>query len=425
MKAQRRFRAVALTALSVEYNAVRCCLLDIEPRCHLGSQYEVGRVNQAGKDWDVLVAEIGPGNSTAAAEAERAIHYFKPDLALFIGVAGGVKDVALGDVVAADDVYGYHAGKAAKNFMPRPSVGLSSYDAVQAARVVSRSWNQEHRNGRQSSSRIGKIAAGEQVVSSRTSETFKFLRKQYGDAIAVEMEGRGFLAATRMNSSVQSLVIRGISDLINGKAAADKGGSQERAAQNAADFAMRVLGVLSPPKPRDPRGPKIHRTTTRPGTVTAPSLMCDAAPLQLFVSSRMTPALTRERTIVAKTIESFGEGLVRAWLWEKNGFAGPSERNTCVEAARVSDLLVLLIADDISPVVKAEVRSAVDAGATCFVFAKRIATVSSGCRAFISTLAKRSVPTLQFQNASELRTHLVQRFQRYLLHAARRRRGNS
>src|SRR5437879_3723475 len=88
--------AVILTAIPVEYEAVRAHLSGILEETYRGTVYERGTFSAGKRLWDVGIAQIGAGNAGAASEAERAIAYFHPSIILFIGVAGGLKDVALG-----------------------------------------------------------------------------------------------------------------------------------------------------------------------------------------------------------------------------------------------------------------------------------------------------------------------------------------
>lgn len=243
--------AVILTAIPPEYDAVKKHLIAVkELPPHKGTVYERGEFRcRNGRICTVAIIEIGAGNPNAALETERALEFFNPRVLFFVGVAGGLKDLRQGDVVAVTKVYGYESGKDEGSFRPRPNVGESSYSMIQRARTEARKpdWLERCPGYDQTDPPrvlVAPIAAGEKVVSSRRSDTRKYIRSNYGDAVAVDMEDRGFLQAAHANQGVAALIVRGVSDLLDNKEEADTLGFQARAAQAASAFAFEVLANL-------------------------------------------------------------------------------------------------------------------------------------------------------------------------------------
>ncbi|TMC14999.1 MAG: hypothetical protein E6J34_23090 [Chloroflexi bacterium] len=251
-------RVVILTALPLEYDAVRAHLSNLQEEVHsTGTIYEKGTFGVSGCQWQVCIAEVGAGNQGAAIETERAIEHFKPHYVLFVGVAGGIKDVAIGDVVCATKVYGYESGKAEQIFLTRPVVWSATHTMEQRAKAEARkqSWLERLRQlgypVPEPAPRVivAPIAAGEKVVASKDADAYHLIRRSYNDAVAVEMEAVGFLQAGHTHQEVHILVIRGISDLIEGKDSSADQQHQPMAARHASAFAFEILAKLTPARP--------------------------------------------------------------------------------------------------------------------------------------------------------------------------------
>ena len=254
---------VILSALEKERQALLIHLHDhkVEKHPQTGTDYYVGRLNINNTFFKLVLGKTDQTNVNAAVETERAINHYSPSLILFVGVAGGLKDVKVGDIVIGQDVYGYERGKAdvekkvKKNiqvYKPRAKFGASSYALERAASNYSNSeaWkiistpivNKEFHN--KINVVTGTIAAGEKVNASLDSDLSKFLKQHCSHALAIEMEGLGFLESCRAYPQIQSLLIRSISDLVTNKTDSDEKGSQEYASKTAAAFTFGFLETL-------------------------------------------------------------------------------------------------------------------------------------------------------------------------------------
>jgi nucleoside phosphorylase len=246
--------ALVVTSLPVEYSAVCRHLIELrEETSPQGTIYGRGKFTANGHCWNVCLVEVGVPNAGAAIEVERAIAHFQPGILFFVGIAGGIKDVAIGDVVVATKVYGYESGKVEDQFLTRPEVEKSAYALVQRAKQEARETDWLTRSQisfpRNPNVWLGPIMAGEKVISAKDSAIFRLLKSHYNDAIAVEMEGFGFLKAAFAHPDIKAIVIRGISDLIDRKnddKIEPEAERQAKAADHASAFAFAMLAKMEP-----------------------------------------------------------------------------------------------------------------------------------------------------------------------------------
>ncbi|MFI1207853.1 hypothetical protein ACH4UV_09650 [Streptomyces sp. NPDC020802] len=247
-----RADVIVFTALGKEYKAVKEHVEGPFTEYDVGGAlFEFGTFSGKHAQWKVVCHETGPGPTTAAALVERAVAAFRPRDIFFVGIAGGLKDAALGDVVAARHIYDYESGKdLADGFAPRMTTQLSAFRLVQRAQAVARDddWRDRIKSPLADTvpqAHVKPLAAGSKVVADERSATARLLRQHCGDAVAVEMEGYGFLQSAHLNAGTGALVVRGISDRLS-----DKGDDNDRvwqpaASRHAAAFTFELLYNLT------------------------------------------------------------------------------------------------------------------------------------------------------------------------------------
>jgi nucleoside phosphorylase len=252
---------VILTALPEELAAVRAQLKaqkeNVTRRTVKGGGiYYEATVQGVHVKWTLYASFTEAGTGAAAAGAADAILNFNPDVVIYAGIAGGIKEkgMKLCDVVAATEVLDYDGGKDTKDgLIPRTRQLQSAFALKQLAGFtwIEDEWRKrilavvEGFDVTQPVAHTEPIAAGGKVVASTRSDTYKLVRRTADRAVAVEMEGSGFLGAVQRYGD-KGIVIRGISDLIDGKSAADKAGVRKQAVANAVAFVFELLHQFEP-----------------------------------------------------------------------------------------------------------------------------------------------------------------------------------
>lgn len=268
---------VILTALPVEEQAVLEHLVDVEVHKHAaGTLFDVGALASK-PERRIAVGVTGPGALSAATLTERAFAEFAPSAMMFVGIAGGLRSwLEIGDVVVASKVYAYHGGRSEDDeFLVRPRAWEISHAVEQVARRLARgnAWH-SHISGRDGEPdpavHFEAIAAGDVVLNSTSSPLAQKIRRNFNDAVAIEMESSGFALAGHLSGKVPMVTVRAISDRADGtKAATDGKGAQRIAARSAAAFAVALAAALDdqtgePARNSQPKGlpdlPSIRNT---------------------------------------------------------------------------------------------------------------------------------------------------------------------
>ncbi len=232
-----------LCPVEVEFEAVRQIIS--APRAmttpNYQFSYELGQIHQAHGSWNIALIEPNLAHPIWLNTSE-VIQILNPRFLILVGIAGGVKDAKIGDLVIGTTAYDYEFGKETpEGFVARPRALVNTSSLLMTiARRLARELKRQA--GPQGNPRIifGPIASGHKILSARKRLYDQLIKQHYNDTQAVEMEAYNFaLVASR--AKVPYLNIRGISDLLDGKSEADAAGSQQMAAQRAATFLQQLI----------------------------------------------------------------------------------------------------------------------------------------------------------------------------------------
>jgi nucleoside phosphorylase len=232
-------RVTVFTAIPVETEAMLAQLESFGPQLIGDSVAHIGALKETVASCLVTVIELGPGNIETAMEAGRVRGDGSADILLFVGIAGALKDLALGDVVAAHEVVWLHRAKLVNDeFQYRPQVNQCTRELVQIARFTANQNVWQERLGipvkKTPKALVGQILSGEQLIKDASYK--RALGNRYSDAVAVENEGYGLARAG--TASLKVLVIRGVSDHADER---KSDSDQATAARSAAAFAAQTL----------------------------------------------------------------------------------------------------------------------------------------------------------------------------------------
>ncbi|PHI21073.1 hypothetical protein CEQ90_05175 [Lewinellaceae bacterium SD302] len=235
---------VILTPIELEYTILRSLVSDAQPvKGPSGRYHEQGSLSNRISPLSAAIVLGSSKTTDIALVTKRIIDDLNPKVLILAGIAGGVKDVSIGDVVIASKAYGYESGKESeRGFLSRPEVLPFDDELTDYARLIARRtpW-QSPESASPFSVTIGPIASGDKLIATNKGQISDRLFMHYNDTVALEMEAIGFAKAAVAHRKLRAMNIRGVSDLLNNKSLTDGQGGQKIALSNLKVFLKEFL----------------------------------------------------------------------------------------------------------------------------------------------------------------------------------------
>ena len=189
------------------------------------------------QDKELVIAYSKIGKVFSSLTATIMIEHFGVEALLFTGVAGGLQDLKVGDMIAATATVQHDVDVTAFGY-PYGKIPISEVEITTSTRLLKQAQNVAKELDL--NLRTGVIATGDQFV--HCAERKDFVIKQF-DAKAIEMEGASVnLICNEMG--VPSLILRSISDTADGDASKNFDEFAKMAAKKSANFIMQMLSNI-------------------------------------------------------------------------------------------------------------------------------------------------------------------------------------
>ena len=230
-------RIGVIGAMDSELAALIAALTQPAQETVQGLVFRTGRLGAR----EVVLVRCGIGKVSAARCTQVLIDRFAPGAVINTGIAGGLASgLAVGDIVVADGLVQHDFDAAPIGFvrgcvcMGDPGAPtVFAPDAVLSALLAQTAGAQRvHR---------GLVATGDQFISGAAAKAA--IRRAFPAAMAAEMEG-GAVAQAASMSGVPFAVVRAISDLADGTAAASFEQFEQHAADASAAAVLQALALL-------------------------------------------------------------------------------------------------------------------------------------------------------------------------------------